>query len=89
MNEQKVQRDVSDFIAKYPNVNLTELVNDEGFNVFASGKLENSSLVSVYEDYQKLLKSLERQTVNKVAQNIANKKQGRQFTRHSGQPSRG
>lgn len=76
MNEQKVQKDVSDFIAKYPNVNLTELVNDEGFNVFASGKLENSSLVSVYEDYQKLLKSLERQTVNKVAQNIANKKAG-------------
>lgn len=46
------QKDVTDFKAKYPTVDLQELAKDTAFNVFCNGKLGNIPLTDIYEQYK-------------------------------------
>ena len=61
-----------DFEALYPDTNREELLADEDFGYFASGKLESESLSSVYGKYLSLLdkvRSAEREKVSAIFAN--------------------
>ena len=51
--ETKAQKDISDFSVKYPDVDVSKLLNDEHFSSFADGKLGGKSLTEIYEDFLK------------------------------------
>lgn len=58
-------KDLTDFKAKYPTVDLQELAQDADFNVFCSGKLGNIPLTDIYDQYQgfksRLVESVQKQ----------------------------
>lgn len=69
--QTKAQNEVDDFNNKYPNVNLTELLNDEQFIDYAEGK--NKSLTEVYESYKKFTTAFRNKGVEIAKKTIANK----------------
>lgn len=67
----KAQSEVDDFSNKYPDVNLTELLNDEQFIDYADGK--DKSLTEVYESYKKFTTAFRNKGVEIAKKTIANK----------------
>lgn len=49
VSEQR--KDIEDFQAAYPDVNLQDLANDTDFDTFCKGKLGNIPLKDIYKDY--------------------------------------
>ncbi len=70
--EEFIERDRQAFIAKYPDVDISELVNDEGFRIFAGDRAGKVPLGELYEDYEKLGAKLEERAKRREAQRIAN-----------------
>ncbi len=68
--EEKAQKDVDEFISKYPNVDLTSLLKDEIFTDYIDGK--NKSLCELYESYKKMENQFRNKGVETAKQTIAN-----------------
>ena len=54
----KIENDLKEFKEKYPKVNLTEVLQDSTFKQFSEGRLENESLLEVYESFKKFKKEI-------------------------------
>ena len=52
-NVKKLEKEIEDFSAKYPDLNVREVLNNEDFIEYADGKKGN--LVKLYEDYQNFI----------------------------------
>ena len=68
--QDNAQKDIDEFSKKYPDVNLSELLNDEQFIDYAEGK--NKSLVDVYESYNKFTTNFRNKGVEIAKKTIAN-----------------
>ena len=69
-NEKKAKQDIEEFNQKYPNVNLTNLLNDEIFKDYVEGK--NKSLCELYDSYTKMQKAFRNKGIDTAKQTIAN-----------------
>lgn len=67
-------KDREDFIAKHPEVKLEDLVKNKQFNIFAEGKVGNTPLSQIYENFMELISPYEAQVTQKAAQMLANQK---------------
>lgn len=78
--KEKLGKEVEDFKAEYPEVDLAALFEDKNFAVFAKGKLgaEGASLTDVYREYEDFVESLtgEKAKQAKEAQALANRRAG-------------
>jgi hypothetical protein len=72
ISNEWVAKDRTEFIAKYPKIKLNELINDELFATFASGKIGKMPMTQIYSDYQTFNKLSEDRAKNKAAQILAN-----------------
>ena len=61
------------FAAKYPDVNLADLIADKNFASFADGKVGRLPLSEIYEGYQALVDESTKQAKQMAAQMLANK----------------
>lgn len=52
--DNKILEDIKAFSAKYKDVDIKELFNDEIFSDYVEGKLGKSSLIEVYENFLKM-----------------------------------
>lgn len=68
------RKDRDAFVARYPNVDLNELIEDEGFVLFAEGKTGNKPLSEIYEGYLSLRGEQKREARQMAAQMLANQK---------------
>lgn len=68
--QEKAQKDVDEFMEKYPNVNLTELLKDEMFADYIEGK--NKSLCDLYTSYKKMQNQFRNKGIETAKQTIAN-----------------
>lgn len=68
--EKEVEQDIAEFTEKYPDINLTELLNDEAFKDYIDGK--RKPLTKLYENYKKLETSFRNKAVEVAKQTIAN-----------------
>lgn len=71
---EQMNKDLSDFSASYPDVNIDELIKDEAFNDYADGKLGRKTLKQIYEGYLGFVDSQRRAAESKAAQTLANAK---------------
>ena len=71
-NEEWVRKDKEDFVAKHPDVNLSELVEDDLFRTFALGKIGKMSMDKIYTDYQTFTTKSEERAKERAAQLLAN-----------------
>lgn len=70
--EEWVQKDKEDFATKHPDVNLSDLVEDELFRTFALGKVGKMSMDKIYTDYQSFVTKSEERAKERAAQVLAN-----------------
>lgn len=68
----KAENEVNDFVKKYPDVNLNDLLKNEEFLDYAEGK--SKPLISIYESFNKLSTSFRNKAVDVARQTIANAK---------------
>ena len=68
--EKRAKKDVEGFMDKYPNINLTELLENETFKDYSEGK--NKSLTEIYENYLKLKNFFRTEAINQASQTISN-----------------
>lgn len=68
------RRDREAFLAKHPDVNLRDLIEDEGFKLFAEGKTGNQPLAEIYEGYRMLMGGQTKQAKEIAARMLANKR---------------
>lgn len=68
--ETKAKNEIDEFTKKYPDVNLSELLNNEQFKDYAEGK--NKSLVDVYESYNKFTNHFRNKAIETAKKTIAN-----------------
>lgn len=71
-DEEWLINDKKDFITKHPDINLDELISDELFKVFATGKVGIHSMDRIYTDYQAFIKKSEERATSRAAQVLAN-----------------
>ena len=71
---EQMNRDLSDFSASYPDVNIDELIKDEAFNDYADGKIGRKTLKQIYEGYLGFVDRQRRAAESKAAQTLANAK---------------
>lgn len=69
INEEAV-KDIEEFQAKYPDVDLNDLLNDEDFKDYIDGKRQ--PLVGLYEKYKKLENKFRTNGIDVAKQTIAN-----------------
>lgn len=69
-----IANDRADFIAKYPEVNIDELINDEDFIEYSDGKVGEIPLARIYEGYAKFTAKYEKKAKQIATQRVANKK---------------
>lgn len=62
------------FAAKYPDADLSALIEDESFRIFAEGKVGERPLAEIYENYLAMTGALEQRANRKAAQAVANGK---------------
>ena len=67
---EKAKQEIDDFQAKYPDVNLQELLNDSFFNDYITGK--NKNLIDLYEGFNNFKNAFRNSAVNVAKQTIAN-----------------
>lgn len=70
--EKWYQDDTKEFIDKYSSEKLNELMKDEDFNVFASGKIGQVPLAKIYQDYTNLISKYEKKSVDTAKKLVAN-----------------
>lgn len=68
--EEKTKKEVDEFVEKYPNVNLKELLDDSFFNDYIRGK--NNSLTELYEGFNNFKNAFRNSAINVAKQTIAN-----------------
>ena len=68
--QENARKDIEDFSAKYPNVDIQQLLDDENFTDYMEGK--NKSLVEVYESFNKLKNQFRTSAIDVAKQTIAN-----------------
>ncbi len=68
--QEQAKKDVEEFNEKYPKINLSELLEDEIFKDYIEGK--NKSLVTLYENYQKLQNKFRTDSMKQAENAIAN-----------------
>lgn len=68
--EKKARQDIEEFSSKHPDINLTDLLNDEMFKDYAEGK--NKSLCEMYDSFTKLQNSFRNKGIDTAKQVIAN-----------------
>ena len=66
--------DRADFMAKYPEVNIDELIKDEDFVEYADGKAGTVPLAKIYEGYSKFTAKYEKRAKEIATQRVANQK---------------
>ena len=77
-NISRLEAEIEDFSANNPGINVSDVLNDEGFNEYAEGKLGvgNNTLTKVYKRYQEYLgrvtKAAEDKATRRAAQSLAN-----------------
>lgn len=68
------RKDREDFSAKYPDVNVEKLIQNEQFQLFAGGKVGNLPLAEIYEGFLKVGIEYEKKAKQMARQMLANKK---------------
>lgn len=68
--QENARKDIEAFSAKYPNVDIQQLLDDENFTDYMEGK--NKSLVEVYESFNKLKNQFRTSAIDVAKQTIAN-----------------
>lgn len=68
--KDEAEKDIADFTEKYPDVNLSELLEDETFKDYMEGK--RKPLITIYENYQKMQTAFRNKGVEVAKQTIAN-----------------
>lgn len=68
--KQEAENDVAEFAEKYPDVNLSELLENETFKDYIEGK--RKPLTTLYENYKKMENSFRNKAVDVAKQTIAN-----------------
>ena len=75
VNQEKwYEDDREKFVKEHPNIDLDELIRNERFKRFASGKVGAQPLSDIYEDYLAFESDIENTAKRKAAQIIANGK---------------
>ena len=69
-----IENDRENFISRYPDVNINDLVSDENFRMFAEGKTGNMPLAEIYSGYMQFVEHYETQAKSHAAQLYANHK---------------
>lgn len=70
--EEKVKQDVEAFSKKYPNININQLLSDEGFSEYMEGKTK--PLVDIYESYEKLKNNFRNEAIESAKNTVLNSK---------------
>lgn len=68
--QKEAEDDIAEFTEKYPDVNLSELLENETFKDYIEGK--RKSLTTLYENYKKMENSFRNKAVDVAKQTIAN-----------------
>lgn len=68
------EKDRADFAAKYPDADISALIEDETFRDYARGKVGEMPLAEIYEGYLELTAQIENDANRKAAQAVANAK---------------
>lgn len=68
--QEEAENDVKEFTEKYPDINLSELLEDETFKDYIEGK--RKPLVTLYENYQKMENSFRNKAIDVAKKTIAN-----------------
>lgn len=68
--QEEAKNDIAEFTEKYPDVNLTELLENELFKDYIEGK--RKPLVTLYENYQKMENSFRNKAIDVAKRTIAN-----------------
>ena len=69
-----IENDREDFISKYPDIDIGELISDENFRTFADGKTGNMPLAEIYSGYMQFVERYEKQAKTQAARLYANHK---------------
>lgn len=68
------KKDKAEFVAKYPDTNLEELLSDSHFIDYSEGKVGKKSLSAIYEGYMALRNESTKKANAKARQMVANAK---------------
>lgn len=68
--QKEAENDIAEFTEKYPDVNLSELLEDETFKDYIEGK--RKTLTTLYENFQKMENKFRNKGVEVAKQTIAN-----------------
>lgn len=68
--QENAKRDIEEFQAEYPNVDLQKLLDDDTFKDYLEGK--NKSLKDIYSSYLKMQNQFRNSAINAAKQTIAN-----------------
>lgn len=68
------EKDRADFAAKYPDADISALIESESFKDYARGKVGEMPLAEIYEGYLRLTAQIENDANRKAAQAVANAK---------------
>lgn len=68
--QKEAENDIAEFTKKYPNVNLSGLLEDEVFKDYIEGK--RKPLITLYENYKKMENNFRNKGVEVAKQTIAN-----------------
>ena len=68
--QKEAENDIAEFTEKYPDINLSELLEDDMFKDYIEGK--RKPLITLYENYQKMQNSFRNKAVDVAKQTIAN-----------------
>lgn len=68
------EKDLQNFSAKHPEVNIQNLISDEQFQKFASGKVGEQPLSEIYDDFISFVGEYEKKAKKTAEQALANKK---------------
>ncbi len=72
--EDWYKNDYKAFVTKHPDANVQDLIQNEQFQKFASGKVGNLPLSEIYEGFVELESEYEKKAQQKAAQLLANQK---------------
>lgn len=68
------KNDNADFVSKHPEVNISELIADKQFQIFAEGKVGVVPLSDIYDGYMAFVAEFDKKSKQKAAQILANNK---------------
>lgn len=68
--KENARKDIEEFTSKYPDINLTELLEDENFKDYIEGK--NKPLTGLYENFNRMKNSFRNSAVEVAKKTIAN-----------------